>query len=212
MCQARHTAPARVSRGAGHGTRGAGHGTRGADHGSREAAARASVGWAETHDDDLTWTLFHSLDRLPGPHHLEHPDGFDRARAGLRAARLRDRLTRDFGRPCRLDEGVQDASFSFSVDIPAEATGAGVLLAVRLSNYGDLAVVTPPAPGSHDDLDDAVRDRALSEADRDRITAALSDLGYRLVPPRLLHRPYDGVTWLADESHATWWTRFFDHL
>ncbi|MEV5149229.1 hypothetical protein [Streptomyces sp. NPDC052727] len=163
-------------------------------------------------DDDRTRALFHALDRLPGPRHLEHPDGFDHAGARLRAARLRDRLVQDFGRPCRLDEGFQDASFSFSVDVPAEATGAGVLFAVRLSNYGDLAVVTTPAPGGHDDLDDAVRDGALSEADRDRITAALSDLGYRLVPPRLLHRPYDGVTWLADEDHATWWTRFFDYL
>ncbi|MET8769935.1 hypothetical protein [Streptomyces sp. NPDC004658] len=163
-------------------------------------------------DDDRTPALLHALDRLPGPHHLEHPDGFDRAAARLRAARLRDRLTQDFGRPCRLDEGIQDASFSFSVDVPAEATGAGMLIAVRLSNYGDLAVVTTPALCSHDDLDDAVRDGALSGADRDRITAALSDLGYRLVAPRLLHRPYDGVTWLADEGNATWWTRFFDHL
>lgn len=163
-------------------------------------------------DDDRTSALLHALDRLPSPHHLEHPDGFDHAGARLRASGLRDRLTQDFGRPCRLDEGIQDASFSFSVDIPAEATGAGVLIAVRLSNYGDLAAVTTPAPGSHDDLDDAVRDGALSEADRDRVTAALSDLGYRLVAARLLHRPYDGVTWLVDEGHATWWTRFFDHL
>ncbi|MER6680858.1 hypothetical protein [Streptomyces olivaceoviridis] len=163
-------------------------------------------------DDDRAPALFHALDSLPGPHHLEYPDGFDRAGARLRAARLRDRLTQDFGRSCRLDEGIQDASFSFSLDIPAEATGAGVPIAVRLSNYGDLAVVTTPEPGSHDDLDDAVREGALSEADRDRITAALSDLGYRLVAPRLLHRPYDGVTWLVDEGHATWWTRFFDHL
>lgn len=168
-------------------------------------------------DDDGTRALFHALDRLPGPRHLEHPDGFDHARArlraaGLRAAGLRDRLSHDFGRPCRLDEGFQDASFSFSLDIPAEATGAGVPLGVRLSDYGDLAVVITSAPGGHDDLDDAVRDGALSETDRDRITAALADLGYRLVAPRLLHRPYDGVTWLTDEDHATWWTRFFDHL
>ncbi|MFF7372081.1 hypothetical protein [Streptomyces tricolor] len=163
-------------------------------------------------DDDRTRALLHALDRLPGPHHLEHPDGFDRSAARLRATALRDRLTRDFGRPCGLDEGIQDASFSFRVDVPAEAPGAGLLLAVRLSNYGDLAAVTTPAPDSHDDLDDAVRDGALSAADRVRITAALSGLGYRLVPQRLLRRRYDGATWLAAEDHATWWTRFFDHL
>jgi hypothetical protein len=163
-------------------------------------------------DDDRTRALLRTLDRLPGPHHLEHPDGFERPAARLRATGLRDRLSQDFGRPCRLDDGIQDASFSFCVSVPAEATDAGELLAVRLSNYGSLAAVTTPVPDSRDDLDDAVRDGALSEADRARITAALSDLGYRLVPQRLLHRPYDGATWLADEDHATWWTRFFDHL
>ncbi|MFI8448009.1 hypothetical protein [Streptomyces erythrochromogenes] len=72
---------------------------------------------------------------------------------------------------------------------------------MRLSNYGCLAVVTTPAPDSHDDLAHAVRDGALSEADRSRIEAALSDLGYTLVPQRLLHRRYDGVTRLTDEGH-----------
>ncbi|MEU6671215.1 hypothetical protein [Streptomyces sp. NPDC046727] len=163
-------------------------------------------------DDTRTWALFHALDRLPGPHHLEHPDGFDHPAARLRAARLRDRLSEDFGWPCDLDEGIQDASYSFSVHVPARATEAGGFLAVRLSNYGDLAVVTTPAPGGHEDLDDAVCDGALSEADHVRVTTALSDLGHRLVPQRLLHRPYDGVTWLAAEDCATWWTRFFDHL
>ncbi|UFR01891.1 hypothetical protein KBP30_12135 [Streptomyces sp. Go40/10] len=163
-------------------------------------------------DDNRLLALLHALDRLPAPHHLEHPDGFDHPGARLRATRLRDRLTRDLGSPCRLDEGIQDASFSFCVDVPAEAVEAGVPLSVRLSNYGDLAAVTTEAPDGHDDLDDAVRDGALSEADRVRITTALSDLGYRLVPQRLLHRPYDGATWLAREDQATWWTRFFDHL
>ncbi|MFF8731226.1 hypothetical protein ACF073_32775 [Streptomyces sp. NPDC015171] len=174
-------------------------------------------------DDNRIQALFHVLDRLPGPPHLEHPDGFDRVTARRRAAGLRGLLTEGFGRPCRLDEAVQDASYSFALCVPAEATEAGVPLAVRLSNYGDLAVVTTPAPDSHADLDHAVRDGALSEADRVRLTAALSALGYRLVPPRLLHRPYDGVTRLAHEApcflsygphqgRATWWTRFFEHL
>src|SRR4051812_25304915 len=46
---------------------------------------------------------------------------------------------------------------------------------------------TTPSPDSHDDLDHAVREGALSAADRAQIEAALSDLGYTLIPLRLLH-------------------------
>ncbi|KAB1971839.1 hypothetical protein [Streptomyces triticiradicis] len=163
--------------------------------------------------------LLHSLDQLPGPEHLEFPDGFDYPLAKAQANRLRDRLTHDFGRACRLDDQIQDASYYFKVHIPADATESGVPLVVRLSNFGNLAVVTTPRPDSHDDLDQAVQEGALTTANRRQIEAALNNLGYTLVPPRLLHRPYDGVTWLADESkgffyagygphqgRATWWT------
>ncbi len=96
-------------------------------------------------------------------------------------------------------------------------------LAVRLSNFGDLAVVTTPAPGSHDDLGHAVADGAVCETDRRRIKSALSGLGYVLVPQRLLHCLYDGVTWLAGgtgavtsysahRGRAAWWTGLFEHL
>ncbi|MEU5430715.1 hypothetical protein AB0H73_34650 [Streptomyces olivoreticuli] len=174
-------------------------------------------------EDQRILDLFHAVDRLPGPDHLEFPDGYDYARARSRAARLTERLNTELARPCVTGDTAEDASYSFMVRIPAAATGAGVPLAVRLSNFGDLAVVTTPAPDSHDDLDHAVADGAVSETDRRRIESALSDLGYVLVPQRLLHSPYDGVTWLADETgtvisygahrgRATWWTRLFEHL
>ncbi|MFE6910657.1 hypothetical protein [Streptomyces erythrochromogenes] len=173
-------------------------------------------------NDEQVLALFHALDRMPGPDHLECPDGFDYTLAESRATGLRNRLDDDFGQPCGLDR-LEDASYSFSVAVPAGATDAGVPLGVRLSNYGSLAVVSTPLPDSHDDLAHAVRDGALSETERHRIEAALSDLGYTLVPQRLLHERYDGVTRLADEgiscisygTHAglaTWWTRFFEHL
>ncbi|MFJ7776929.1 hypothetical protein [Streptomyces yangpuensis] len=176
-------------------------------------------------EDAQTLALLRSLDLVPGPHHLEFPYGFDHESARAQAMRLRDRLTHDFGTAWRLDDGIQDASYSFMLHHPAEATAAGVPLAVRLSNFGNLAVVTTPRPDSHGDLDEAVREGALTPADRSRIEAALAALGYTLVPSRPLHRLYDGVTWLADEpegafyvsygphrGRATWWTRYFEHL
>lgn len=173
--------------------------------------------------DSQTLALLQTLDRLPGPDHLEFPDGFDYASAKNRAIRLEDRLTQDFGHVCGLDDQIQDASYSFQVAIPAEATEADVPAYVRLSNFGNLAVAFAPRPDSHDDLDQAVQKGALTTADRSRIESAAHDFGYTLVPPRLLHRPYDGVTWLAGgrpfhasygphRSRATWWTRYFEYV
>lgn len=176
------------------------------------------------HDDQRVLDLFHALDRLPGPDHLEFPDGFDYEQAKSHAIRLKDRLSKDFGHPCLLDDGVQDASYYFSVSIPTAAAEADVSIGVRLSNYGNLAVITTPRPDSHASLAEAVEDGALSAGDCLRVKAALSDLDYELVPLGLLHRVYDGVTWLANDvpgavvasySHqgqATWWTRFFEYL
>ncbi|SEB96614.1 hypothetical protein SAMN05216532_0046 [Streptomyces sp. 2231.1] len=174
-------------------------------------------------DDAQVLDLLHTLDRLAAPDHLEFPEGFDHPSARARASRLKSRLDEDFGQACTLDDQIQDASYYFKITVPAEATEAQVLMGVRLSNYGNLAVVTTPLPDSHDDLDHAVRSGAVSEADRRLIEAALTECGYTSIPPRLLHRPYDGVTPLADErfphaaygphqARATWWTRYFEHL
>ncbi|WAZ22574.1 hypothetical protein STRCI_003836 [Streptomyces cinnabarinus] len=134
------------------------------------------------HDDPRLLDLLRTLDRLPGPDHLEFPDGYDRERARAQARRL----TRALGPGWLLDDAVQDASFGFTVSGP----GFGV----RLSNYGDLAAFTAPAPDGQSE-------------------AVLSGLGYDVVPPQPLRHPYDGVTPLADHvPGATWWTRFFDYL
>ncbi|KOX11058.1 hypothetical protein [Streptomyces sp. NRRL B-3648] len=174
-------------------------------------------------DDAQVLDLLHTLDRLPAPDHLEFPEGFDYPLARARAIRLKDRLDEAFGHPCKLDDQIQDASYYFKITLLAEATETRIPVGVRLSNYGNLAVATTPMPDSHDDLDQAVRGGALSVADRGRIEAALTEFGYTLIPPRLLHRPYDGVTDLAEEGpcyagygpyqgRATWWTRYFEHL
>ncbi|WP_199924645.1 hypothetical protein [Streptomyces sp. WM6386] len=157
--------------------------------------------------------LLDALDRLPGPEHLEFPYGYDHERAGFMRSVLLDRLSREFGQPCR---GVsrQDASAYFGIHVPAAATDAGVALSVDLSNFGDLALVTAADGGT---------ECALTEAERRIIESALSDLGYVRVPQRLLLRPYDGVSGLAGwypevdwdgspNDPVTWETRFFSYL
>ncbi|CAM5234941.1 hypothetical protein ACFV83_28975 [Streptomyces pharetrae] len=173
-------------------------------------------------DDRRVLDLLHALDRLPGPEHLEFPDGFDLNRARMRAIQLRKRLNDEFGdgrheTPCRLDDRIQDASYYFGVRIPPRATEADEWICLRLSNYGDLVVITTPRPESHPDLDAAVAAGALSVRDRERVETVLSEMEYQLVPLPLLQRGYDGVTWLAeaetgDGSPVTWWTRFFEYL
>ncbi|MGV9788723.1 hypothetical protein [Streptomyces sp. NPDC003435] len=169
-------------------------------------------------DDQQILDLLRSLDRLPGPDHAEFPDGFDYKEAEARASALSERLSEDFGGPCPLDGSTQDASFYFDVYVPPARTEAGVGLGIRLSNYGWLAAVTTPLPDSHADLDDAVAEGALSGADRRRVESALTELGYLIVPLRLLRLRYDGpLTWLMDDpmhdgEAATWWARFFHYL
>ncbi|MFF9839323.1 hypothetical protein [Streptomyces sp. NPDC013740] len=50
-------------------------------------------------DDEQVLVLFHALDRLPGPRHLERPDGFDYALSKSRATQLTCRLNEDIGQP-----------------------------------------------------------------------------------------------------------------
>lgn len=161
--------------------------------------------------------LLRRLDQLPGPHHMEFPDGFDYDEAKARADALSERLTREFGFPCPV-RSTQDAAAYFSMGVEAQATEAGGHLGVWLSNYGDLASITTPAWGGlnddlHGDLNEAVADGAISQADRLRLETALSELGYVLVQQRPLQLPYDGVhtdwVWVGE---PTWWVRFFYHL
>jgi hypothetical protein len=164
-------------------------------------------------DDQRILDLLDALDRLPGPGHLEFPEGYDHERAEFMRRALLERLSREFGQPC---SGVsrQDASAYFGVHIPAAATEAGVALSVDLSNFGDLALVATA---------DGLTEDTISEPEWRIIESALSDLGYVRVPQRLLLRPYDGVSDLADgypevdwdgspNDPVTWETRFFSYL
>lgn len=161
----------------------------------------------------------HTLDRTPpGGDLLEWPEGYDYDAAKQRAAALADRLSEDFGRRW-IVAPHQDTRYHFGVFVENYAPP----LAIRLSNYGYLAAVTTPSPHSHRDLDHAISEGALTSEQRALIETALADLDYTFVPAPLLHRRYDGVTYLADlpsdqvlhecppHKGATWWERFFDY-
>ncbi|MFJ3905403.1 hypothetical protein [Streptomyces sp. NPDC090025] len=162
--------------------------------------------------------LLRSLDRVPTGD-LKRPDDIDFQVARERAARLQIRLSADLGVQWSLNDRVQDASYGIELFTEIEHLNLGI----RISNYGDLAVVTTPSPSSHSDLDHAVNDGILSAEQRRLVETALHELGYTLVPLPLLRRRYDGVTGLAelnaddhvfdslpwDAEHPTWWTRYF---
>ncbi|MFF1414769.1 hypothetical protein ACFVX6_34235 [Streptomyces sp. NPDC058289] len=166
--------------------------------------------------------ILRSLDRVPCSSDLETPDGFDFEAARAGAVQLQNRLSKDLEFPWELSDENQDASYYFAVHVQNWLPA----LAIRLSNYGKLAVVTTPNPDSHRDLDHAVRDGAVTAQQREAIETALIDLGYTAVPLPLLRRRYDGVTWLADlnaedhsfitypadAEHVSWWTRYFEHI
>lgn len=142
---------------------------------------------------------------------MEFLDGFNHQRANDRAAALAERLEGEFGCPCPVD-GMQDAAGYFAVRVPREVTEAGWPITVWLSNYGDLASISPPS-GFPDRVSETFAEGSVSGADRLRVEASLSDLGYVLVPQRLLKNPYDGIhtDWLWG-SEPNWWIRFFYHL
>ncbi|MEV4331819.1 hypothetical protein AB0K02_14990 [Streptomyces sp. NPDC049597] len=159
--------------------------------------------------------LLRAVDRSTGPDHLEFPHSFDRNLALARVDTLIERLNTGFDCRCWADTGVQDAGFHADITIPAEATAAGRQIVIRLSNFGDLAVVAAEHLGCYEDLDEAVEEGALTPTDRLTAETATTSLGYLLAPETALHRPYDGVTRLAEFSApaaATWRTRFFDYL
>jgi hypothetical protein len=107
---------------------------------------------------------------------------------------------------------IQDASFYGDVFIPAEATQTGEELAIRISNFGPMAVYSIQRPGAFDSSEMA---GLLDATDRDRIEQALTETGHLIVQEELLWREYDGRcnfwrTPFPNERPRTWWDRFFD--
>jgi len=157
-------------------------------------------------NDAQLWHLLHALD---DPDHVEIPDGYDHRRTRDRFERLAQRLDTDFGCQCNVDRDVQDASLHGRIDIPASATATSRPLVVSVSNFGSLAVLSVDNPGVWTDTE-----ALLYADDAHRVQAALSDLGYTLIPEELLWEPCDGVCdpGIFAPSEATWWIRYFDYV
>ena len=155
-------------------------------------------------NDQRALDLLRQLDRESGPD-MEFPDGFDYHRDEERATALAARLERDFGRPCLLG-GMQDAASTFTVSV------SGSPIMVWLSNFGDLASISPPSCFPEHGAG-GVAEGSISDSDRLVLEAALSDLGYVVVPERPLKLAYDGIhtdwMWVGEPN---WFVRFFYHL
>lgn len=159
---------------------------------------------------DELWHLLRSLDEATA---FEFPSNFSFPDAQKRLENLLERLAADFGQPAEPDRWIEDASFHADVRIPAEATATGESFTIRLSNFGNLAVITLERPGIYSQTE---LDELADAEDITRIATALTDLGYVVVPEEPLWGDYDGakpaMRSLDTRYGNTWWTRYFDYL
>jgi len=154
------------------------------------------------------WALLYELD---DPAHLETPQGFDWEAARRQFDGLVARLNAAFQTTCATDRSIEDASYHVEVTVPADATATEVDLVVRVSNFGNLAVLALENPGAYDQEE---FDALVHESDLTRIYECLDEGGYILVPEAPLWEPYDGRVpgSVFLPSKPSWWIRYFDYL
>jgi hypothetical protein len=141
----------------------------------------------------------------------EFPRGFEVAAAQARFDRLGEQLSEAFGVRVGGGKGPQqDAAYFGDITIPASATRtrakrtrAGCALAVRVSNFANLAT-------SMSEEHSPDRRQLVDADDQRRIEQALAGTGYVHVPRDVLDEPYDGANSWAFRNGATWRERFFD--
>jgi hypothetical protein len=137
--------------------------------------------------------------------HPEYPDDFDWTHEIAQVRALAPVIEQIIGRPCTVDDHVQDASFLADIAAYEPASvrvgGSNVIvaaLAVRFSNFGRLfttwsSTQTSPDPAVVTEVINAVRER-----------------GYIYVDGAMLEVPYTGID--PRYKSGTWWIRFFDYL
>lgn len=154
------------------------------------------------------WALLYKLD---DPAHLEAPQGFDWKAARRQFDGLVARLNTAFQTTCETDRSIEDASYHAEVTVPAGATATGGNLVVRVSNFGNLAVLALENPGAYDQEE---FDALVHQSDLTRIYECLDEGDYTLVAEAPLWEPYDGrvTAWVFLSSKPSWWIRYFDHL
>jgi hypothetical protein len=157
------------------------------------------------------------LKHFDDPLAVQRPTGFNEEAVEARFEELLALLSRAFRCQVAAESGayVQDASFYGEAVIPAGSTETGADIAVRVSNFGTLAVYGLELLGTYTD---AEREVLMSPVDRDRVETALTDSGYVALPEDALWEPYDGANqWLVDfyagmKYRPTWFIRFFDYI
>lgn len=156
--------------------------------------------------------LVELLRQLDEPEWLEQPRVYDNKNLEIIFTRLSSRLNRDFQTQCGVEQGIQDSSQYGRIEVPAEATVAGMRIIVSVSKFGQLAVVSADNPGAFLGTADAEAEGELNAGDLAKIEQALEEIGYTTVPEELLMRPYDGssrLVWYGSHLQPSWWDRFF---
>ena len=150
------------------------------------------------------------LRELDDPQWLEHPEHYNRSKAGNLLDALVTRLEQDFATHCTAERDTQDSSEYGRVVVPADATTCGTRIVACLSKFGSLALICAENPGAFLGTQDAQFEGALNPGDLATVDRALTDLGYVVVPEELIERDYDGpspMPWHV--QRPSWWHRFF---
>ena len=144
----------------------------------------------------------------------ERPKSMDYRALRKSVEQVSKRLGVRFGLQFTLDDQIQDASFGFDLRLPRELYSepsprsmkrefgivAGIICAVRFSNFGRLATIC---------FEEQCNERVAMGIKED-----LSTEGFIYLPSRELDIQYDGAfdAFKADPSYSTWWIRYFDYI
>ncbi|WP_406141561.1 hypothetical protein [Streptomyces sp. NBC_01089] len=150
------------------------------------------------------------LRELDDPNWLERPREYDRNGTAVLFDGLVKRLEGDFSTQCATEQDTQDSSEYGRVVVPAEATTCGTRVVVCVSKFGSLAFICADNPGAFLGTDEAQAEGHLHSDDLRKVSRALDDLAYAVLPEELVESDYDGPSQLPwHVQRPSWWHRFF---